>query len=162
MRFVVNEAKPIGEARLVYRAKEYAFAAEPRPKDCAYAVGINEVELMIDEDNLSVVFVTGYCPHQGWRSGRLNPPQVTRAALHVEPDTELVPGRTVGLTSRDSRWPVIVDPQNGWVCLGDPDSIGRAVEFAPDCVASLLGATLVALWLHPSELPSEVRNRLTS
>lgn len=163
MRFIVDETRPIRESRLVYRAKDYAFSAEPRPEDCAYAVGINELELMIDEDDQSVAFVTGYCPHPGWHAGKLNPPVAFRAVLRVEaPDAQFVPGRTLGLTSRDSRWPVVVDPRNGWICLGSPDKEGRAVEFARDCVAVLIGDALVALWLHPRELPPDVKARLPS
>lgn len=159
MRFIVDKTKPVCDGTLVYLAKDYAFSVEPRPENCVYAVGINELELMIDEEDLVVVFVTGYCPHPGWQSAKLNPPRASRAVLRFESDSALVPGKTIGLTSRDSRWSVFVDPQNGWVCLGTPDQVGRAVEFASGCVAILDGPMLMALWLHPKELPPEVKNR---
>jgi hypothetical protein len=154
MRFIVDETREPRDMTLVYLARDYAFSVEPRPADCAYAVGINDLELMIDEEELIVVFATGYCPHPGWQPTELRPPRAIRAALRAESDTELLPGRTVRLTARDQRWPVFVDVENGWVCLGTPDREGRAIEFASGCVAVLEEGALVSVWLHPRELPS--------
>jgi len=28
------------------------------------------------------------------------------------------------------------------------------IEFAPDCIAAMIGQKLVAIWLHPKNLPS--------
>ena len=46
----------------------------------------------------------------------------------------------------------------GWVCIGDPTIEGRKlIEFAPDCIATLDHENeMVAIWLHPRELPSHV------
>ena len=43
MRFIVDETREPRDLTLVYSPKDYAFSAEPRPADCAYAVGINVV-----------------------------------------------------------------------------------------------------------------------
>src|SRR5262249_50821309 len=113
-----------------------------------------------------IVFVTGFCPYQSWRPARLTVPRFTRAALVVETDRELTPGVSTRLNSREARWPTLVDARAGWVCLEMPGGRAplelRAVEFAPGCVAVIDNGQLVALWLHPQELPAEVRNLLPS
>lgn len=157
VRFIVDEIRQPRDLTLVYLPRDYAFSSEPRPADCAYAVGVNDLELMIDEEDLAVVFATGYCPHPGWQPAKLRPPRAIRAVLLAEADTALLPGRTVGLTARDQRWPVLVDVENGWVCLGPPDRAGRAIEFASGCVAVLEEGALVAVWLHPKDLPSGIK-----
>lgn len=162
MRFIVDKTREPRDLTLVYLPRDYAFSAEPRPADCAYAVGINDLELMIDEEELIIVFATGYCPHPSWQPAKLRPPRAIRAVLLAEADTALLPGRTVGLTARDQRWPVFVDVENGWVCLGPPDRAGRAIEFASGCVAVLEEGALVSVWLHPKELPSGIKTPSSS
>jgi hypothetical protein len=164
MKLAVDSSQQVSNSALVYRAKEYAFNAEPRPTDADTSV--NDVELMVDGRDNRVVFVTGFCPYQSWRPAHLRVPRVRRAALRVEADRELQPGVSTRLNAREDRWPVLVDARTGWVCLEKPSErvVGEldAVEFAPGCVAILDGGELVALWLHPRELPIEVSNRLPS
>jgi hypothetical protein len=166
MKLVVDSSQQVSNSALVYRAKEYAFNAEPRPTDADTSLSINDVELMVDGRDKRVVFVTGFCPYQSWRPARLTVPRVRRAALRVEADRELQPGVSTRLNAREDRWPVLVDARTGWVCLEKPgDRVGGeldAVEFAPGCVAVLDGGDLVALWLHPSDLPVEVSDRMPS
>jgi len=162
MSFTVDMTQPLTETTLIYRAGDYAFDSDPHPADCAYAIGVNEVELMMnDEDDRGeyrVVFVMGYCPYFGWQSTKLEPPHAHRGVLYyIAEGGILVPGITLGVTSLESRWPVFADLEGGWVCLGPHETQGMAVEFAPGCVAILRENELVALWLHPRELPEEVR-----
>ena len=161
VRFAVDE-KVLGRtSRLVYRAQDYAFDTEPRPSNCPYAAGVNDVELMVDDES-RVVYVTGYCPHLGWKPMTLRPPASSRGSLFLNVEQELVPGQTVGVTARDSRWPVFVDPASGWVCLGAPEQRGHAVEFVTGCLAVLQDERLVALWLHPAHLSPEARKGMPS
>ena len=160
MRFTISKPHSTTEAQLVYKTEDYAFDSEPRPTGCAYAVSVNEVELMIDEEQSRVVFVTGYCPYHSWRLARLTPPHSTRGMLHFVAEEGLIPGQTKKITSRESRWAVFVDPTNGWVCLGSHGDRGPAVEFAPGCIAVLHNDQLVAIWLHPDDLPADVKKQL--
>lgn len=154
VRFAVEEKVLGATGRLVYRAQDYAFDTEPRPSNCPYAVGVNDVELMVDDES-RVVFVTGYCPHLGWKPMRLHPPASSQGSLFLKVEPNLVPGQTIGVIARDSRWPVLVDSASGWVCLGAPERRGHAVEFMTGCIAVLHDERLVALWLHPAQLPPE-------
>jgi hypothetical protein len=166
MKLVADPGKEVSRVALVYRAKDYAFSAEPRPADADTSLSVNDLELMVDGRDNRVVFVTGYCPHQAWRPAKLTVPQFRRAGLVVETDRELPPGVSTRLNSREARWPVLVDARAGWVCLEMPgarEAAGLdAVEFAPGCLAVLDDGQLVALWLHPKELPAEVSDRLPS
>jgi hypothetical protein len=149
MRFVVDHAFAMTPVPVDYFAEDHAFDVRPRPASDA-SVCVNDLELWIDADH--VLYLTGYCPRQGWRPRPLHPPRAVRAGLQIL-DVELKPGIPLPINSREDRWPVHVNGAVGWVCIGDPDVKGEAVEFAEGCVAVLDGERLVALWLHPLHLP---------
>lgn len=151
--FEVAERRKPAAGRLVYDGT--GFQTEPRPSGCVASVVVNYLELMLDEEKQWVVFVTGYCPHQGWDRGTLRPPMARRASLRAVLDGPLVPGVSIGLDPSEERWPGLVDPVAGWVRLGkgDPAQDREGVQFAPGSIAVLEGDRLVALWLHPDRLP---------
>jgi len=52
---------------------------------------------------------------------------------------------------------VRVNKKMGWVCIGTPGTHNKnMVEFAPGCVATMNGQELIALWLHPTNLPDGI------
>lgn len=54
----------------------------------------------------------------------------------------------------DEAWPVYVNVQTRWVCIGNSHSSGEAVEFINNCVAVVDNSQeLIALWLQPKSLP---------
>ncbi len=153
MRIEQGQPEP---GKLVYRNAEYAFDTVPRPKTCGASFTVNELELMLDdEEDQHVVFVAGYCPHPGWRRSVLRPPDA-RPGLLRGVGRPLTAGGGVAVHSRDDRWPVLVDEESGWVRLGkgSPDEDGEGARFAPGAIVVLEGDRLVALWLHPEQLPS--------
>lgn len=139
---------------LRYRAADYAFATEPRPVTSGASLTINEIELMLD-DSARVVAVEGYCPYPGWRKSVLRVPVSRPGILQAIRAKALTPGVAVAIRPTDDRWPVLVDPESGWVRLGDdiPENDCDGVEFAPGAIAVLDDSGLRALWLHPEELP---------
>ena len=94
-RFEIDESVGIVGGTLVYRKQDHAFDAEPRPTMCPFAIAVNELELMIDEDGKRIVFVTGYSPHEGWNPRPLSPPSSERGALYVLGSSNLEAGVTV-------------------------------------------------------------------
>jgi hypothetical protein len=51
-------------------------------------------------------------------------------------------------------WPVYVNIRTGWVCIGNPENKGNAVEFINNCVAVIdENKCLASLWLKPKKLP---------
>jgi hypothetical protein len=151
-----EEGQPMAGA-LVYRAAEYAFATEPRPMTCGASFTINEVELMLaDEEDLRVSFIEGYCPFSGWRKAVLCPPPARAGILRGEAVGRLTSGSAMAINSADKRWPVLVDLNTGWVRLGtgDPAHDREGVAFAPGAIGVIEGDRLLALWLHPEQLPA--------
>lgn len=143
---------------LLYVPGDYAFTADPRPEGCALSVSVNELQLMVDEEDHRVVFVEGYCPHVGWQARKLTAPRARQAGLFVVFGEEPVPGVSRRV-SGDARWPAVVDPRSGWVCVGqEAVSISNvALEFAPGTVAVVdPNGRLVSLWLRPEHLPRDV------
>jgi hypothetical protein len=160
MRFVVEAPAEVGETALVYRAADYAFATEPRPAGADTSILVNDVELMVDGNTNQVLYLTGYCPYQSWQATDLVAPRAPRGALFVR-GVDLPPGISTRLSPREVRWATRVNAATGWVCISSPDaesSIERdGVEFAPGCVAVIHEERLLALWLHPRELPAGVQ-----
>jgi len=146
--FITQEGWPIS-GRLLYDGS--GFDTQPRPLGCVASVVVNDIELMLNEDDQRALFVTGYCPHQGWLPAILKPPASRRGSLRVEFDTPIVPGLSHRLHPWDEPWPVLVDRSNGWLRLGKDgsDSDLESVELAPGATAVVKGDRLAALWLHP-------------
>jgi len=156
MIFAVMPNKAIRDGRLVYRRAEYSFDTESRPNGRGISVSINEVQLFVDDDG-RVIYVSGYCPFQGWGRTALGPPGFISAGLVIADlnPRSIQSGMAFGLNDLSSRWAVYVNP-DGWVCVGNPEARGeQAIEFAPGSVAVLKGDTLVALWLHPAMVGAE-------
>jgi hypothetical protein len=153
--FIVKNGSPV-PGRLVYDGT--GFDTEPRPLGCVASVAIQEVELMLCEEDARVVFVTGYCPYQGWWPAVLVPPPYRSAILIAAFEEPLVMGTAVGLVSGKEIWPVYVDARSGWVRLGEGNSEKglEGIEFAPGAVAELEGSRLTGLWLKPYRLPQQV------
>ena len=86
------------------------------------------------------------------------------AVLDNEPGPDDFPGLPTYNLVKNSNWPnelewnIYINKKMGWVCIGDPTVEGRRlIEFASDCVAALDEENeMVAIWLHPRELPSHV------
>ena len=50
--------------------------------------------------------------------------------------------------------PMFINTESGWVCIGNPEAKGRAVEFINNCVAVINdNCEFVSLWLKPESLP---------
>lgn len=149
----VEPGQPMA-GQLHYRAADYAFATEPRPATSGASLTINEIELMLDSC-ARVVAVEGYCPYPGWRKSTLRPPVSRPGILYAIPSSAVKPGVAVAIHPTDSRWSVLVDPESGWVRLGNdaPENDREGVAFAPGAIAVLDGNGLRALWLHPEEIP---------
>ena len=51
--------------------------------------------------------------------------------------------------------PVYVNVHTGWVCIGNPEKKGNAVQFINNCVAVIdENKEFVSLWLKPQSLPN--------
>ena len=62
-------------------------------------------------------------------------------------NTPVIPGVSHRLTE-PSAWPILVNPQSGWICIGDPEVSEpfESVEFASDTIAVLKDGALRDPW----------------
>ena len=148
MRFAIEHTGKLEDRLLTYVAEEYAFDIDPVVQFVSFSVVLNTLNLTVVDHN--VVEVWGYCPHGGWLHTDHNVPMYAPGELQVL--TDLEPGFSYRINDKD--WPVYVNIQTGWVCIGDPQKPGRAVEFIHNCVAVVdNNQNLTALWLKPQSLP---------
>jgi hypothetical protein len=153
INFTVDFSCQIDDGVLVYRPQDLAFSVEPRPKSADSSLVVNTIELMVNRSNNQLVFVEGYCPYQGWKHKSLEPPVSQEGVLRIS-GVELKRGVAEPINSPGTYWEVHVDIATGWVCVGSEHTSGMtAIEFARGCIAVLKEGNLVALWLHPRELP---------
>lgn len=150
MSAIVDVDGPVLDGTLHYDPSSLAFATLPL-RETFTSLLVNDVQLDVDDAG-RITFVWGLCPHQSWVRRSLVPPTSMGGVLGVR-GASLVPGVSVRV-NKEERWPVAVDPDSGWVCLGDWSiKAARHVAFAPGAVASLVDGDLVALWLHPEPFP---------
>jgi hypothetical protein len=151
-RLVPDPSAQIAEAALVYVPKDLSFDVTPLPKGVEGILAFGTLQLQVDIANNRIIYVWGYAPYVSWKPAVLNPPLSKRATLVVV-GTQLQPGVARELWAPGSKQGY-VDVNTGWVCIGEPDTQGEAIEFALDCIAVLKGGQLLTLWLHPKELPA--------
>jgi hypothetical protein len=144
------EAPTLGE--LVYKPEEYSFDTVNRTEEGEASLLVNDVQLEIDGEN-RVLFVWGLCPYSSWASLTQSAPPARPGRLRVT-GLELRPGTSKRL-NHDARWRVSADRRSGWICLGDPQSSGESIQFAPGAVAVLADGELKALWLRPTAFPDD-------
>jgi hypothetical protein len=153
MRFEVNPRLEPIEVSVVYKSDEYSFSVETNfaLPPAFTSVQVNEVQLELDREG-RVLYADGYCPHTGWSEMQSNPPGARRGGLFVR---DILFAAGVSIRISKERWPVGMNQQTGWVCIGEQLQLGAscAVEFAADSIAVLEGGSLKALWLKPCKLP---------
>ncbi len=161
MKFEVLPVPDVVRNKLIYRSEDYAFNVDSRPETGITSLLVNNLQLEIDE-NGQILYVWGYCPYQTWRRTDSVPSSFIQGILLVHLETEIIPGVSNRLTEPGA-WPIFVNPDIGWVCVGELDSspTARSVEFALNSVAVIEDGLLRALWLHPENLPEQVKEFMT-
>jgi hypothetical protein len=128
--------------------------------ECSFNMGLpiyqTEMELVINKICLSVnhnfiVDLGGFCGLDKEMISNVTIPEFKTGVLKVEHDLKM--GIAWGINEED--WPVYVNTQTGWVCIGNPEKEGEAVEFINNCVAVIdNNQELASLWLKPLSLPN--------
>jgi hypothetical protein len=71
-------------------------------------------------------------------------------------DKPPIPGISYQINETE-RWPFFINKKKGWVCIGSPNIKNKQlIEFAPNCIATMEGQEIIAVWLHPKKLSSEL------
>lgn len=148
MQLKIEQTNTTENRKLFYILDAYSFDMEPTILAINIEICINYLTLAtVDE---SIIEVSGFCPYGTWIKSDHNPPSYCSGTLKVITDKE--PGFSYRINEKD--WPIYVNIKTGWVCVGNPEAAGEAVEFINNCVAVVnKDDQLVALWLKPESLP---------
>lgn len=153
MKFLVQkDSKTDRRFSLVYREEDYSFDIEPLIYNGYTSIMVNDLQLEIDDEG-KIVYVWGLCPlikHQETDKAPKNYGSANLIALLNKPP---IPGISYRLNENE-RWPIHINKQKGWVCIGNPNCFGeQRVEFVNDCIAILEQQEIVTIWLKPKILP---------
>ncbi len=153
MKFLIKEPQEDQNFSLVYRAEDYSFDVEPLDGSGDTSIMINDLQFEIDHEG-KIMYVWGLCPLIEYNETDEAPKNYEFNSLVVLLDKPLMPGISYRLNEKE-RWPIYINKEKGWVCLGNPEVKSKQlIEFAPNCVATMDGQELIAVWLHPKDLPN--------
>jgi hypothetical protein len=151
MKFLI-EYNGVSEQRtLIYRKDEYSFDMEPWVYEIDFDIAINTLTLTVV--NGKVIQLNGFCGLNKEMKVSYNVPPSKKGKLKISHPEEYLNGiGCYGVNKED--WPVLINTQTGWVCIGNPEKQDNAVEFINNCVAVIDDdKEFVALWLKPEKLP---------
>jgi len=152
MKFIVQGPQEDQNFSLIYRPEDYSFDVEPIDGTGDTSIMINDLQLEIDHEG-KIMYVWGLCPLIKYEEVDEFPLKYTTGSLVALLDKPPIPGISYRL-NEDRRWMMYINRKKGWVCLGNPEIKDKQlVEFAPNCVATMDGQELIAVWLHPEKLP---------
>ncbi len=116
---------------------------------------INDLQLEIDHEG-KIMYAWGLCPLIAYKKTDQFPYGYKAGSLVALLDKPPVLGISYRL-NEDRRWPIYINRKEGWVCLGNPETKDKLlIEFAPNSVATINREELIAVWLHPKNLPEEI------
>ena len=151
MKFLIQEPQTDQKFSLVYREEDYSFDIEPHDGSGFTSILINDLRLEIDERG-RIMYVWGLCPLINYEETNAAPQNYKVNSLIVLLDKPPIPGVSYRL-NEDDRWLIYINKKKGWICIGNPKTeVTQMIEFAPNCVATLDGQELIAVWLHPKDL----------
>jgi len=151
MKFSIEYNNTVEHRKLIFDIAESSFDTEPTVGEINFDVVLNKINLTAIDDDNKIVQVWGFCSYKEWIKLNCAVPERTIGTLKVVGN--LKPG--VGSYSINKEdFPVFVNVQTGWVCIGNPEKKGNAVEFMNNCVAVIDdNMEFVSLWLKPEKLP---------
>lgn len=152
MKFLIQEPQEDQNFSLVYRNKDYSFDREPHDGSGFTSIMINDLQLEIDDEG-KIIYVWGLCPLIEYKETEEAPLGYQAHSLVALLAPPPIPGISYRL-NEDNRWPIYINKKKGWVCLGNPKTKGKQlIEFVPNCIATMDGREIIAVWLHPKDLP---------
>ncbi len=150
MKFSIDYSDKKENRLLTYDADEYGFNIEPKVAAINFGLVVNTLDLTVVDDDRKVVEVSGFCGLGASIKSDYTVPQYKEGALKVIDDLE--PEFSYRIHKEGQ--PIYVNIQSGWVCIGNPEGKGDAVEFINNCVAVIDDdKEFISLWLKPDRLP---------
>lgn len=139
------------QQQLIYIPEEHSFYMDNTIDKIDIELIVNMVSLAVS-DNI-VVNVSGFCGLSKSMKSNFRVPEYKKGCLRVEHNLK----HGVAYSINDDinyEYLVYANVQSGWICIGNPEGEGNAVEFIDNCVA-VVGDNneFVSLWLKPKRLP---------
>ena len=149
MKFSIEFSNNIGQQILVYLPEECSFYIGKRADiQIDLELILNKLSLPVVNDK--IIDVSGFCGIDKSMLSNFQTPEYKKGILKVEHNLDF--GFAYGINDEDLQ--VHVNIQTGWVCIGNPEKKGNAVEFIRNCVAVIDDNNeFVSLWLRPDKLP---------
>lgn len=151
MKFKIEYTGKCENRLLTYISEEFSFDMEPVVKEIKFDLVINKLNLTVIEGN-KLVQVWGYCGLADRMKSNIQVPESVKGTLKVIEELKQGIG---SYRINQEELPVNINMQTGWVCVGNHEKDGNAVEFIDNCIAVIdKESNFVSLWLKPEELPS--------
>jgi len=152
MEFFIEYTGNSEQRTLTYREDEFSFDMEPWVHEIDFEIVINKIALTAVESK--VIQLSGFCGLNKNMRADYNVPQSKKGELKILRSENYPSGvGCYGVNKND--WPVYVNVQTGWVCIGEPQKQGNAVEFINNCIAVIDdNKEFISLWLKPQKLPN--------
>ena len=152
MKYIISTYKDVWQyfwqQRLIYISDEHSFYMDNVVNKIEIELIVNMISLAVS-DNV-IVNVSGFCGLDKSMKSNCQVPEFHKGILKVEHNLEY--GFAYNIHEKD--FPVHINTQTGWVCMGNPEKNGNAVEFINNCVAVIdNNKNFVSLWLKPEKLP---------
>jgi hypothetical protein len=149
MKFIIEYGNAIEQRILTYIPGECSFDMEPIVSKIDFELIINKLSLSVVDNR--IIQLWGFCGLDKSLKSGCQVPEFKKGTLRVEHNLDF--GFAYGINEDD--WPVYVNTQTGWVCIGNLEKTGNAVEFINNCVAVIDDDNkFVSLWLKPKSLPN--------
>jgi hypothetical protein len=149
MKFVIKYGqKPINRM-LTYIEKECSFDMTPFIPIYNFEIILNKLGLSIVDKK--IIQFCGFCGLSESKATDFNVPIYKNGELIILNDFEF--GFAYSINNYE--WPIYINYKSEWICIGNPQHEGEAVEFINNCIA-VVGAEgdFKSLWLKPNPFPT--------
>ena len=150
MKFSIEHSNDIGQQVLVYLPEECSFyTGERADNKIDLELILNKLSLPVVDNK--IIDVNGFCGIDKSMLSNFQTPVYKKGVLKVESNLDF--GFAYGINEDD--FPVYLNAQTGWVCIGNPEKKGNAIEFIKNCIAVIDDEKeFISLWLKPQSLPN--------
>ena len=116
MKFSIEDYRnSINNKLLTYFIDEYSFDIEPAVTTVNFAILVNNIDLIVDENN-HIIQLSGFCPYANWVKSDFHVPKYKKEILSVK--NQMSPGFSYRINNEE--W-IFYFNNEGWVCIGNPE-----------------------------------------
>jgi hypothetical protein len=151
MKFIIKDSVKSEKQQLIYIEEECSFYMDGVLDHIDMELILNKISLAVFENK--IINVGGFCGLDKSMKSNYQVPVFNKGILKVEHSLKYGLAYSIN-DDLDYEYPVYVNTQTGWVCIGYPEKSGKAVEFLDNCVAVISdNGEFLSLWLKPQVLP---------